>query len=53
MISALLDDVFDAELDAEIEIWVAAHLAASPEWDEERWAALGDLCDVHFTPRSA
>lgn len=49
----LLQDAIDADLDAEIEKWVAAHLATSPVWDEERWAALGELLGVEFNARSA
>lgn len=48
-----IEDAFDADVDAEIEKWVAAHLATSPEWGEERWASLGDLLGVDFTARSA
>lgn len=43
-----MQETYDAELDAEIDEWVAVHLANSPEWDEERWAALGDLLGVDF-----
>ncbi|MEU8327350.1 hypothetical protein [Micromonospora sp. NPDC048839] len=53
MTSALMEDTFDAQVDAEIDAWVAAHLATSPEWDEERWAALGELLGVEFRPKSA
>ncbi|MDH6462097.1 hypothetical protein M2302_002272 [Micromonospora sp. A200] len=53
MVNVLTEDLFDPVVDAEIETWVAAHLAASPEWDEERWAALGELLGVEFTARSA
>jgi hypothetical protein len=42
-----------SDLDAEIEKWVAVHLANSPVWDEERWAGLGDLLGVDFIARSA
>jgi hypothetical protein len=36
-------------LDDEIDEWVAVHLADSPEWGEEKWAAIGEVLGIQFT----
>ncbi|MFD7580545.1 hypothetical protein [Kitasatospora sp. NPDC059817] len=37
------------ELDASIDAWVSAQLDASPDWDHEKWEALGKILDIEFS----
>jgi hypothetical protein len=37
-------------LDAGIDDWVSTQLAASPDWGDDKWTALGEILDVRFAP---